>query len=246
MENVRDKVIAITGASSGIGRATALKLAAGGAKLVLGARREDGLLAVAGEIDDAGGTAVVRALDVRDPASVRNFVEHGLDVFGRLDVLVNNAGIGPISLLDDLEVKDWEAMVDVNLKGALHALAAVLPVFRRQESGHLVNVVSVAGMAGVSPRMAVYAATKNAVRTLGEGLRVEAGPNLRVTNVSPGFVRTNFASSMSDAGTRAVIEARMSEIGLPPEAIADVIAFAIAQPASVEIGDIAVRPTAQD
>jgi NADP-dependent 3-hydroxy acid dehydrogenase YdfG len=238
------KVIAITGASSGIGLATAKLLAKGGAKLVLGARQADRLEAVAEAIRAEGGDTVACALDVRRRADVAAFIAVALERFGRLDVLVNNAGTGPISNLDDLRVDDWEAMIDVNLKGPLYGIAEALPVFRRQQSGHFVNVVSTAGLV-IRPQMAVYAGTKNALRTIAEGLRLEAGPYLRVTNVSPGFVQTDFTSSIIDPATKHVIEERMREIGLSPDAIARAIAFAIEQPADVEVGDIVVRPSAQ-
>ncbi|EPX84109.1 SDR family oxidoreductase [Salipiger mucosus] len=245
MNCMTDRVVAITGASSGIGRATAMTLAGHGASLALAARGAENLRSVAEEIKAAGGRVVTLPTDVSDRASVQAFVDSACAAFGRIDALINNAGIGPISPLDALQVEDWDLMVDINLMGALNVLAAVLPVLRRQDGGHLVNVVSVAGLQGVSPRMAVYAATKNAVRTVGEGLRAEAGPNLRVTNVSPGFVKTNFAGSMSDPEVRAAIEARMEEIGLSPEAVANAILFAVSQPDSVEIGDITIRPSAQ-
>lgn len=164
--------------------------------------------------------------------------------FGRLDVFVSNAGIGPISPLDHLRVEDWEAMIDVNLKGPLYGIAAALPVFRRQASGQFVNILSTAGLT-IRPTMAVYAGTKQAMRAVAEGLRQEAGPNLRVTNVSPGYVRTDFARSMTDQALRADIEARMGDIAIGPDAIARAVAFAIAQPADVDVGDIVVRPTAQ-
>jgi NADP-dependent 3-hydroxy acid dehydrogenase YdfG len=244
MSDSVSKVIAITGASSGIGLATAKLLAKGGAKLVLGARQADRLEAVAEAIRAEGGDAVACALDVRRRADVAAFIAVALERFGRLDVLVNNAGTGPISNLDDLRVDDWEAMIDVNLKGPLYGIAEALPVFRRQQSGHFVNVVSTAGLV-IRPQMAVYAGTKNALRTIAEGLRLEAGPHLRVTNVSPGFVQTDFTSSIIDPATKHVIEERMREIGLSPDAIARAIAFAIEQPAEVEVGDIVVRPSAQ-
>jgi len=244
MSDSVSKVIAITGASSGIGLATAKLLAKGGAKLVLGARQADRLEAVAEAIRAEGGDAVACALDVRRRADVATFIAVALERFGRLDVLVNNAGTGPISNLDDLRVDDWEAMIDVNLKGPLYGIAEALPVFRRQQSGHFVNVVSTAGLV-IRPQMAVYAGTKNALRTIAEGLRLEAGPHLRVTNVSPGFVQTDFTSSIIDPATKHVIEERMREIGLSPDAIARAIAFAIEQPAEVEVGDIVVRPSAQ-
>lgn len=244
MSDSVSKVIAITGASSGIGLATAKLLAKGGAKLVLGARQADRLEAVAEAIRAEGADAVACALDVRGRADVAAFIAVALERFGRLDVLVNNAGTGPISNLDDLRVDDWEAMIDVNLKGPLYGIAEALPVFRRQQSGHFVNVVSTAGLV-IRPQMAVYAGTKNALRTIAEGLRLEAGPHLRVTNVSPGFVQTDFTSSIIDPATKHVIEERMREIGLSPDAIARAIAFAIEQPAEVEVGDIVVRPSAQ-
>jgi NADP-dependent 3-hydroxy acid dehydrogenase YdfG len=162
-----------------------------------------------------------------------------------LDVLVNNAGVGPISPMADLRIDDWDLMIDVNLRGVLHGIAAVLPGFRAQGTGPIVNVVSTSGLR-ITPTQAVYAATKNAVRTLSEGLRQEAGPHLRVTVVSPGMTRTEFADSMTDPDARAQTESRLGEVGIAPVAIARAIAFAIEQPAEVDVGDVVVRPTAQD
>lgn len=245
MENVKDKVIAVTGASSGIGAATARRLAANGAKLVLGARRTDRLRALAADIHAAGGQAVFQETDVRDRASVAGLVELAGSAFGRLDVLVSNAGVGPISPLDDLRVEDWEAMIDVNFRGVLYGIAAALPVFRAQGSGHFVTVISTAGLR-IVPTMAVYAATKNAVRTVLEGLRQEAGPDLRVIGISPGYVRTEFAHDAPlDPEARQQLQAHMDSMGLDPDAIARAIEFAIAQPKDVDVGDIVVRPTAQ-
>ncbi|TNB48165.1 SDR family oxidoreductase [Martelella lutilitoris] len=243
MENVKDKVIAITGASSGIGRATAVTLAEAGARLVLGARRAERLETLAAEIEAAGGTAIAHETDVTDRASVQRLVDRATETFGRLDVFIGNAGVGPISGLDDLRVADWEAMVDVNFKGALYGIAATLPVFRRQSAGHFISVISVAGLR-VVPGMAVYAATKNAVRTLHEGLRQEAGPDLRVTGISPGYVRTEFGDAIPDQKLREQVASGM-DMAISPEAIARSILFAIAQPADVDIGDIVIRPTAQ-
>ena len=245
MTTLAGKVVAITGASSGIGAATAFLLAGQGARVVLGARREERLAALVDRIGEAGGDAAYIATDVKKRADLASLVTLAVERFGRLDVLVSNAGIGPISLLDDLRIDDWEEMIDVNVKGVLYGIAAALPVFRRQGSGQFVNVVSTAGLK-IVPRQAVYAATKNAVRTLSEGLRQEAGDKLRVTVVSPGFVRTDFASSMTDEATRASVVQRMEQIAIPPDAIARAIAFAISQPADVDVGDIVVRPTAQD
>ena len=240
-----DKVVAITGASSGIGRATALLLAARGAAVVLGARRESPLAAVADEIVAAGGRAAYRATDVTRRQDVQALVDLACDRFGRLDVLVNNAGIGPISRFDALKVDDWDAMIDVNLKGVLYGIAAALPVFQRQQCGHIVNVVSTAGLK-ILPTMGVYAATKNAVRTISEALRQEAGPHLRVTEVSPGFVATNFSGSVTDPAVRSAIEARSAAIAISPDAIARAILFAVEQPPDVDVGSIVIRPTVQD
>jgi len=244
MSGIDGKVVAITGASSGIGEATALLLAEGGAKIVLGARRADRLEALAARITAAGGTAAWIGTDVRRREDLTALVALARQEYGRLDVLVNNAGVGPISLMDELRVEDWEQMIDVNVKGVLYGIAAALPVFREQESGQIVTVVSTAGLQ-IRPTMAVYAATKNAVRTLSEGLRQEAGPTLRVTAVSPGYVGTEFANSINSPDVRAQITAASAELAIPPEAIARAIAFAIEQPANVDVGDIVVRPTAQ-
>ena len=238
------KVIAITGASSGIGEATALLLAERGAKVVLGARREDALRNLADRISGAGGEVAYVATDVRRRGDVTALVELALEHYGQLDVLVSNAGIAPNSLLEDVQVEDWEAMIDVNLKGFLYGVAAALPVFRKQGFGHFVNTLSTAGLQ-IRPTMAVYAGTKNAARTVAEGLRLEAGKDLRVTSVSPGFVNTNLADSMANPALRAEIIERMGKIAILPAAVARAIAFAIEQPADVDVNEIVIRPTAQ-
>ena len=243
--SIENKVVAITGAGRGIGRATALLLASRGAKVVLGARREAEIAAVAGEIEAAGGQAVCKPTDVTKREDLQALVDFACHRFGRLDVLVNNAGIGPISRFDALRVPDWDAMIDVNMKGMLYGIAAALPAFGRQGSGHVVNVLSTAGLK-ILPTMGVYAATKNAMRTATEALRQEAGPHLRVTEVSPGFVDTDFAASIADPGVRAGIEKRKRELAIAPDAIARAVAFAIEQPDDVEISSLVVRPTAQD
>lgn len=243
MSGTVGKVVAITGAGSGIGEATALLLAERGAKVVLGARRPDRLDALAARINAAGGEAAWVRTDVKRREDLSGLVRVARERFGRLDVLVSNAGVGLISPLDELRVEDWEEMIDVNLKGVLYGIAAALPVFRGQGSGHFVNTLSVAGLT-ISPLMSVYAGTKNAVRAVSEGLRQEAGDGLRVTVVSPGFVRTNFADPMPSE-VRTQIVAKMDEIGLSPDAVARAIAFAIEQPDGVDVGDIVVRPTAQ-
>jgi NADP-dependent 3-hydroxy acid dehydrogenase YdfG len=244
MSGIKDKVIAITGASRGIGEATAVVLAERGAKVVLMAHSSDKLVAVAGRIADAGGAVAHTTGDVRRRADLARLVALARERFGNLDVLVSNAGIGPISPLDDLRVEDWEAMIDVNIKGVLYGIAAALPVFRTQGFGHFVNVASTAGLQ-MFPNMSVYGATKLAVRAISEGLRVEAGDKLRVTIVSPGFVRTSFAEASPNADVRAHIAASRDKLAIPPEAIARAIAFAIEQPAEVDVNEIIVRPTAQ-
>jgi NADP-dependent 3-hydroxy acid dehydrogenase YdfG len=244
MSEIKDKVIAITGASSGIGEATAMMLARRGAKMVLGARRRDRLEAVTKRITVAGGTAIHTPTDVSNRDDLVRLVALAGERFGQLDVLVSNAGISRIGPLDDLAVNDWEEMIDINLKGFLYGIAAALPVFRSQGFGHFVTVISTAGLR-IVPNQVIYAATKNAVRTVCEGLRQEAGAKIRVTGVSPGFVKTDLADSIANAAVKAQIREKMDEIAIPPEAIARVIAFAIEQPADVEVGDLVVRPTAQ-
>jgi NADP-dependent 3-hydroxy acid dehydrogenase YdfG len=233
------KVIAITGASSGIGEATAALLAERGAKLVLGARNSDRLDAVARRV-----SATAKVTDVSRRQDLVDLVALATDTHGRLDVLVSNAGIMPVSPFDELRVDDWEAMVDVNLKGVLFGIAAALPVFRRQGIGHFVNTASTAAFR-VTPAQSVYAGTKMAVRAISEGLRQEAGDNLRVTIISPGMTATNFADSITDPAAKAGLEQRRDEIAMPPDAVARAIAFAIEQPPGVDVGEIVVRPTAQ-
>jgi NADP-dependent 3-hydroxy acid dehydrogenase YdfG len=244
MTGIQDKIIAITGASSGMGEATALLLAERGAKVVLGARRAGRLQALAGRIADAGGAAAYAPTDVTKRDDLTALVALAQERFGGLDVIINNAGIGPISAMDALRVEDWDAMIDVNLRGTLYGIAAALPVFRAQESGQIVNVLSTAGIK-IVPLQGVYAGTKNAVRTISEALRQEAGPHLRVTVVSPGMVRTDFTDSITDPDVRAKLGGAVAELAIGPDAIARAIAFAIEQPADVDVGDITVRPTAQ-
>jgi NADP-dependent 3-hydroxy acid dehydrogenase YdfG len=243
-DGIGAKVVAITGASSGIGAATAELLAAAGAKVVLGARRAERLEEVAGRITAAGGTAAVRVTDVRRRSDVAGLVGLATARFGRLDVLVSNVGVGLVSPLDDLRVDDWEEMVDTNIKGVLYGIAAALPVFRRQRAGQFVHVASTAAYKTV-PAQAVYSGTKVAVRAISEGLRQEAGEHLRVSVVSPGFTRTDFVHGAADPDVRAqFIEAR-DRMAIPPQAVAGAIAYAISQPPEVDVNEIVVRPTAQ-
>ncbi|WP_458084211.1 SDR family oxidoreductase [Streptomyces malaysiensis] len=244
MSGIEGKVVAITGASSGIGEATALLLAERGATVVLGARRSDRIEALAARIAGAGGEAVPVATDVKRRADLSRLVATARERYGKLDVLVSNAGISPISPLDDLRVEDWEEMVDVNIKGVLYGIAEALPIFREQGFGHFVHTLSTAGLT-IVPTMSVYAGTKNAVRAISEGLRQEAGESLRVTTVSPGYTRTGLADSITDPDARSAIQSGMDKIAISPDAIARAIAFAIEQPAGVDVGEIVVRPTAQ-
>ncbi len=239
------KVVAITGASSGIGAATARLLAARGASVVLGARREKRLDDIAGEIRHAGGAVATACIDVTRRADVERLVDVAVQQFGRLDVFVGNAGISRIGPMSELDVDGWSAMIDVNVRGVLHGIAAALPVFRAQGHGDFVTVVSTAGLK-IVPTMAVYAGTKNAVRTLLEGLRQESTDGVvRTTSISPGYVNTELDSSIDDPEARRAARAEMERLGMPPEAVARAIAFAIEQPRDIEIGDITIRPTVQ-
>lgn len=244
MQNLKDKVVVVTGAGSGIGRAIAVHLGGEGARVVLGGRREGPIAEVAAEVTAAGGSAIAQVADVSLAKDVAGLVDTAIDRHGRLDAIISNAGIAPISSLADLKVDEWDSMVDVNIKGALNVIAAALPVFLRQQSGHFVFTISTAGL-GVSPTMAVYAATKNAVRTLAEGLRVESEGRYRVTGISPGFVATNLDQSMTNASIRNAIRNRMDEIALDPADVARAVSFALAQPDHVDIGDITIRPAVQ-
>ncbi len=244
MSGTEGKVVAITGASSGIGEAAALLLAAHGAKVVLGARGPDRLAALAARIADAGGEAAHARTDVRRRDDLSGLVKLACERYGRLDVLVSNAGIGPLSPLDDLRVEEWDDMIDVNIKGVLYGIAAALPVFRQQGFGHFINVASTAAHKTV-PNQAVYSGTKFAVRAISEGLRQEAGDRLRVTVISPGFVRTDFVDAVANQEVRAKLVEARNKFAIPPAAIARAIAFAIEQPADVDVGEIIVRPTAQ-
>jgi len=240
MTGIQGKVVAITGASSGIGEAAALLLAERGARVVLGARRVDRLEELAGRIADAAFMRV----DVRRRDDVAGLTALACERFGRLDVLISNAGVGLNSPLDDLRVADWEEMLDSNVKGLLYGIAAALPVFRAQGSGHFVNTLSTSGLR-IVPNQVVYAASKNAARAISEGLRQEAGESIRVTTVSPGFIGTDFAAGTVDLAARAELLARRDKIAIAPDAIARAMAFAIEQPADVDVNEIVIRPTAQ-
>ncbi|GGB81948.1 SDR family oxidoreductase [Dyadobacter sediminis] len=239
------KVVVITGASSGIGEATAALLAARGAKVVLGARRANLLNELADRIQQSGGEAVCLKTDVTNRDEVAQLAALAVSHFGRLDVMINNAGISQLYRMEELDVEGWEQMIDVNLKGVLYGIAAALPIFVSQGSGHFITIISTAGIS-IVPAMGVYAGTKNAVRTISEALRQESNGRWRVTGISPGFVATPFAGNIKNANMREAIQQKADAIAIPAEAIAQAVAFAIAQPDYVDTGDIVIRPTAQD
>jgi NADP-dependent 3-hydroxy acid dehydrogenase YdfG len=242
---MQGKVVIITGASSGIGEATARILSARGASVVLGARRTERIAAIAADITAAGGKAVYAATDVTSASDLVQLVALAVEHFGRLDVLVNNAGVAQLSLISELDVEGWEQMIDVNIKGVLYGIAAAMPVFKSQGSGHIINIISTSGIK-IVPMQGVYAGTKNAIRTIAEALRQESKGGLRVTGISPGFVKTDFASNMKNPALRDAVKERAAAIAISPDAVANAVAFAIEQPDDVEIGDIVIRPTVQD
>ncbi|MFE9373411.1 SDR family oxidoreductase [Streptomyces sp. NPDC006711] len=236
------KVVVITGASSGIGEATARGLAADGHRLLLGARRTDRLGALTEELTARGATAAFRRLDVTDAADVRAFIGAARERYGRVDVLVNNAGVMPLAPLDALTIDEWDRMIDVNVRGVLHGIAAALPAMRAGGGGHIVNIASV-GAYEVSPTAAVYCATKFAVRAISEGLRQESPGDIRVTLVSPGVTESELADGIEDPAAREAMRAYRA-VALPASAIADAIAYALSQPAGVDVNEIVVRPAA--
>ncbi|MFJ4793957.1 SDR family oxidoreductase [Kitasatospora purpeofusca] len=244
MSGIRGKVVAITGASSGIGEATAAHLAERGALLVLGARREDRLNAVVDRITARGGTATGVLVDVTRREDLRRLTDTAVDRFGRLDVLVSNAGTMAVSPFDELRQDDWDAMVATHVTGLLNGIAAALPIFRHQRSGHFVTIGSTAAYTVKSPQ-GVYAATKTAVKVLTEGLRQESGPHLRVTLVSPGFTHTEGIGKGAAPEIAAAMVRQRDEIAMPPSAVAAAVGFAIEQPEGIDVGEIVVRPTAQ-
>lgn len=243
-QNIEGKVVVVVGASSGLGEATARHLAAEGAKLVLGARRLDRLQALAAELGLPAEAAV--ETDVTDAGQVKRLVDAAVAVHGRIDVILNNAGLMPHSPLERGKIGDWDRMIDVNLKGVLYGIAAALPHMTRQKSGHIINVSSVAGHK-VRPGSAVYAATKAAVRMLSEGLRQEVKPyNIRTTIISPGAVRSELIQSITEADVAKGAQEFYEAYAIPADSFARMVAFAISQPEDVDINEILFRPTAQE
>ena len=243
MQNIKDKVVVITGASSGLGEATARALAKNGAKLVLGARRMDRLKALSSELS-LGDKAAVQT-DVSDYAQVKHLVDHAVKTHGRIDVILNNAGLMPLSPLDRLKIEDWDRMIDVNIKGVLYGIAAALPHMKAQKSGHIINVSSVAGHR-VRPSSTVYSATKTAVRVISEGLRQEVTPfNIRTTIISPGAVSSELLESITE---KDIVQnlAAVRDMAIPADSFASMVLFAMSQPDNVDVNEILFRPTIQE
>jgi len=243
-QHIAGKVIVITGASSGLGEASARHLASLGAHLVLGARREDRLAALAADIRSAGGKVEIVVTDVTRKQDVATLVQAALTHFGRLDVMINNAGLMAVAPLTELKVDEWESMLDINVKGLLYGIAAALPVFEQQGSGHFINIASVAGLK-VFGNATVYSASKFAVRAIAEGLRSEVGGKIRSTIISPGAVDSELKHGSSHAQSASAVR-DFYEMAIPADAVARAIAYAIMQPADVDINEIVLRPTAQE
>lgn len=243
MSKIQGKVVVITGASSGIGEATAKLLASQGAHVVMGARRVERLAALASTIETEGGSVLFQQLDVTNIEQMQSIIRLAQTRFGQVDVIVNNAGVMPLSPLAALKLEEWNRMIDVNIRGVLHGIAAGLPIMREQQSGHIINLASI-GAYAVSPTAAVYCATKYAVRAITEGLRQEVGADIRVTLVSPGVTQSELAEGISDDEARELMKTYRRD-ALPAFAIARAIAYAIEQPADVDVNELVVRPTAQ-
>ncbi|MDN3596857.1 SDR family oxidoreductase [Zunongwangia endophytica] len=244
-ESIKDKVVVVTGASSGIGKSIAIQLALKGAKVVLAARNEKKLIRIKQQILKENGVAAYVVTDVTKKQDLMELVDIAIKKYGQLDVMINNAGISQLSRLDELDVEGWEEMIATNLNGTLYGMAAAIPIFKGQDSGHIINIISTAGLK-ITPTMGVYSATKNAVRTLSETFRQESDGKIRITGISPGFVDTDFATNIKNEEMRTAILKSRDEIAIPPESIADSVIFAMEQPKEVEIGDIVIRPAVQN
>ena len=244
--SIGGRVVVITGASSGLGEATARHLAACGASVVLGARRADRLTSLAGELSAAGGKALALETDVTRFDQVKRLVDTAVQTCGRIHVMINNAGLMPQSLLERLKIDEWDRMIDVNIKGVLYGIAAALPYMQQQKSGHFINVSSVAGHK-VRPGGTVYSATKHAVRVISEGLRQEVKPyNIRTTLISPGAVDTELPNTITDPVVGENMRKFYDEYAIPPDSFAQAVAFAMSQPPNVDVNEILYRPTRQE
>jgi NADP-dependent 3-hydroxy acid dehydrogenase YdfG len=244
MENIASKVVVITGASSGLGETTARYLAGKGAAVVLGARRTEKLEKIAADIRAEGGQVEILQTDVTNAGQVKALIDKAVEAFGRLDVIINNAGLMAIAPMSATKVDEWNRMIDINIKGVLYGIAAALPVFQKQESGHFINISSVAGIKVFSPGGTVYSGTKYAVRAISEGLRHEVGGNIRVTSIEPGAVESELQHGSShEESVKGVAE--FYKQAIPASSVARAIAFAIEQPADVDINELVLRPTVQ-
>ncbi|MCR4532652.1 MULTISPECIES: SDR family oxidoreductase [Acinetobacter] len=245
MNNIENKVVVITGASSGLGEATARLLAKKGAKVVLGARRIEKLEAIVHDIRAEGGQAEFIGMDITKPQEVQALIEKALSAFGQIDVLVNNAGLMSIAPLSELKVDEWDRMIDINIKGVLYGIAATLPVFQKQNFGHFINLASVAGIKVFSPGGTVYSGTKFAVRAISEGLRHEVGGTIRTTTIEPGAVESELKFGSSHKESSEFVTDFYKQ-AIPADSVARAIAYAIEQPADVDINEIVLRPTSQE
>ncbi len=246
MDNIRNKVVLVTGASSGIGEAIARRLASDGATVVLAARRKDRLEKIAGEINAAGGKALFYVVDVTVEKQVKDMVDDVVSRLGRLDVLVGNAGLMAQAPIASLKVDEWDRMIDINIKGVLYGVAAAWPVFEKQQSGHFINISSVAGIKVAAPTATVYSATKYAVRALSEGIRAESAGKFRSTVICPGYVESELMYGSSDEKTRQAVIAGYEKYAIPADSVANAVAYAISQPSDTAINEIVIRPTSQE
>ncbi len=246
MESLVGKVAIVTGASSGIGEAIAIELAKNGVNVVLAARRIQELERIVTDIKKHGGEAAFFEIDVMNKADLSKLVSYATDQYGALDVMINNAGVARVSRFDELDTDGWDLMIDSNIKGVLYGMAAAIPVFKQQKSGHIVNIISTSGLQ-ITPTQGVYAGTKNAVRTMDEAFRQESDGSIRITGISPGYVKTDFAAkSVEGEAMKATASETVERIAISPQAIADAVVYAISQPKEVEVGDIVIRPAVQN
>jgi NADP-dependent 3-hydroxy acid dehydrogenase YdfG len=246
MQNIKEMVAAVTGASTGIGKAIAIELSKNGVKVVLGARRTEELEELANEIKMNGGEAIFLKTDVSNRTDLVHLVNLAVEKYGKLDFMVNNAGIARISRIDALDIDSWDEMIDVNIKGVLYGMAAAIPAFKQHGSGHIVNIISTSGIK-IVPMQGIYAGTKNAVRTIAEAFRQESDGSIRITGISPGYIKTDFAAkSVNTEEMKTAANAAVERMAISPEAVAHAVIYAISQPKDVEIGDIVIRPAKQD